>query len=95
VQTIAYTYHHEAESIPEGIPASRAVGFQVRLTMDRYHMCWGLTDRASRDILLDVNPSDWHHHGWKRRVGTEPVTVVIPRSVVTDIVEITEEEGHG
>ena len=36
-----------------------------------------------------------HRHHWYRLIGGEPVRLVIPAGIVADIIEVTEEEGHG
>ena len=36
-----------------------------------------------------------HRHHWYRLISREPVRLVISAGIVADIIEVTEEEGHG
>lgn len=53
----------------------------------------GLAHGAPADVGLNGGSADGHHgHG---NVSSEPVTVVVPGSVVALIVDVTEQVRHG
>lgn len=87
------TYHEEGISDPQTPPSNWAVGNRDVLTVDRYGHSRGLAHRAAADVGLDFVLC--HRHHGQRGSGGQPVGLVIPAGVVTDVTRVAVQEGHG
>ena len=103
------THHGKAVAYPEVVPVRRAVRDIHVLAVDCYHISLHLTNHTPAQSQrhpafnpLTVLPGDelrnsmfCHRHHWYWLISGEPVGLVIPAGIVADIIEVTEEEGHG
>jgi len=85
--------HGKAVAYPEVVPVRRAVRDIHVLAVDCYHISLHLTNHTPGDELR--NSMFCYRHHWYWLIGGEPVGLVIPAGIVADIIEVTEEEGHG
>ena len=60
--------------------------------MDGDHVGLHLADHTARYELCYGVLGHWHHGD--RLVGRQPEGAVVPAGVITDIVEVAEQEGH-
>ena len=86
------TYHDKTVSYPKTAPSNRAFWNCERLTVYSHYIRWGITHHTSTDVWLNISLSYRHHRHWG--IGWQPVRLVIPASVIADIVGTTEQERH-
>lgn len=87
--------HHKGVADPERGPAGGALRDLDGLAVHGHHHGRSLTHSTPADEGPDVLPRDGSHgHGHGLR-GGQPVGVVVAGREVADIVDVTEEEGHG
>lgn len=86
--------HHEGVADPQSLPAGGTRGDLDGLTVDCDDHGWDLTNRTPADVRFDALSGDrGHGHGHGLGRG-QPVRVVVPRGKVTNVVDVTEHEGH-
>jgi len=85
--------HGEAVSDPHGVPSPGAGRDLQRLRVDGDDVGRHVAHGAARDVRHDVAVAHGHHG--KRRVGGQPVRLVVAGGVVAHVVHVAEQEGHG
>lgn len=87
--------HQEAVALPHVVPVFWAVRNVHVLGMHSHGLGGSLAHRTLGNVLLHIRTLDRGHHHGHGLGGAQPVTVVIPAGVITHVVEVTEEVGHG
>lgn len=88
------SYHEEAVSDPDFLPATRTLGYCHGLTVNGYYSGWRLAYGTSRYISTNFRSRYRRHHHRHRLSRTQPVAVVVTIGIITHVVQVAEQEGH-